>query len=170
MHDAGFDAYMTGLVFATYVKHIQIAQQCNGEEQEKTKKGKKKSVHFSQLQNKAIELDCVVNTCENKVMFNSEQKVYFDLGKDISINTHFNVLQIQTTKESTVNDVAIPLREFADVHVIKQKDGLFWVQFDEFTGSHTIDSVVTDPKVKKLGFQIRRGENAIRFTSNSTNL
>lgn len=52
-HDAGYDAYMTGVVFATLAKHIEISEVVQPVQDDKKlkekQKQKQKSVHFSTL-------------------------------------------------------------------------------------------------------------------------
>ena len=77
-------------------------------------------MHFSQLQNKPVELDCVQDTCLNRVFFNAEHRMALDFGSATQKMFQLeNSLQIQVNagKERSVEEVAQILREFADVHV-----------------------------------------------------
>ena len=61
-----------------------------------------------------------------------------------------------------MQEVAAVMAEYGDVHVVKQAHGYFWVHFDEFTGVHTLDTVMAQAEVKAMG-QVRKSSGAVRF-------
>lgn len=99
------------------------------------------------------------------MFFNGEHRLAFDFEKPQEpMFLLENSLQIEVAEERTVSEVAQILRVFADVLVTKQSATIFWVQFQEFSTGASIESVMRDAKVKKLG-HCRLPAEAIRFQS-----
>jgi len=75
---------MTGVVFATLAKYIEIGLIITNKEPKPTGKKKQKAVHYSQLQNKQVELACL-DMYESRIMLNVDSKSYFQFKQDLEI-------------------------------------------------------------------------------------
>lgn len=167
-HDAGYDAYMTGVVFATLAKYIEIGLIITNKEPKPTGKKKQKAVHYSQLQNKQVELACL-DMYESRIMLNVDSKSYFQFKQDLEIGEReqqhkkrvaTNCLQLQSLNLESIHEVAAVFREYGDVTVVKQSDNIFWIDYEEFAPGMDLEQI--KQKVRGLGI-LRNAEEAIRF-------
>ena len=167
-HDAGYDAYMTGVVFATLAKYIEIGLIITNKEPKPTGKKKQKAVHYSQLQNKPVEFACL-EMHESRVMLNVDSKSYFQFKQGLETGEReqqhkkrvaSNCLQLQSLNLESIHEVAAVFREYGDVTVVKQSDHMFWIDYEEFAPGMDLEQI--KQKVKGLGI-LRDAEGAIRF-------
>jgi hypothetical protein len=85
-HDAGFDSFMTGLVFATLAKFIEVGNIVNPEVEPTNKRTKKSSEkerasikHYSEVQNSPI-FWADIEKHKNKVLMNIEVPQFWYLN------------------------------------------------------------------------------------------
>lgn len=62
-----------------------------------------------------------------------------------------------------VNEVAAVFREFGDVTVVKQAEGVFWIDYEEFTGDMSIERIREQVQSMGLGV-LNNADAALRFT------
>lgn len=156
-HDAGYDAYMTGVVFGAFAKYFEIGAVIA-----------QKGAHYTKLQNKPIVFAAIAKY-QSLVMKNIDTRQCFKFRqKQELIEEEFQAQKIkqscvQVLSQRKIEEVGQVFREYGDIQVVKQSEGVYWVEFEEFTGKETLQTACKQVKQRHPDLVMKSVEDAIRF-------
>jgi len=156
-HDAGWDAYMTGVIFAQIGKYIEIgnifksrAPQAFDKYKQKSRKAPLEAFegfatnssavadkkHFTAVQNQQMSMDDL-EFFRNRVVMNIEIPRFFHLGKvketpqerSYMKNMEDSTLWVKTNEDMTVEEVAKLFSVYGDVEIVKDTYKAYFVEF-----------------------------------------